>query len=144
MKIEFSPGAAGFHEAHELKKCIHRYALAEHAGQRGNILQAFEQAADEQMERPEFASLMDNAVIEDRDEERRISPLRVWWDNLMGPSSREQELALQRMEALDRAQRAEAATFDAMSETARLSHEVDALRERIRRLEAADDAPGAD
>lgn len=141
MKIQFSTGAAGFHEAHELKKSVHYHALKEHGGHRSEILERFEQAADEQMERPEFASLLEETVIEDQVEAERVSPLRVWWDSLMGPGGREQELALQRMDALNRAQRAEAATFDAMSEAAQLRIEVEQLRARIRELEQGSDEP---
>lgn len=137
MKIEFAVGASGFHQAHELKKAMHHYVNAVHHGHHSEILDVFEQAADEYMERPEFEALRENAVFEDRIEERRISPLRVWLDALMGPSAREQEMARQRIDALNRVQRAEASCFDTLAESSRMEAELEAARQRILELESA-------
>jgi truncated hemoglobin YjbI len=135
MKIEFSKGAAGFDEAHEIKKAIHHYSVTVHAGHRSEILETLEQAADEQMQKPEYETLLADAVFDDRIEAQRISRLRLWWESVMGPSDRELEMGRQRMEALDRVQRAEAATFDAVAEMAEQAREIEILKARISELE---------
>lgn len=131
MKIEFSAGASGFHEAHELKKAVRHLVNTVHHGESSDILAAFEAAADEHMERPEFADLRDQACFDDRVEASQQSALRTWWESIMGPSLREQELARQRMEALNRATHAEAVSFDAVAEAARLEKELAALQQQL-------------
>lgn len=131
MKIIFSDGDVGFHEAHELKKAIAYYANFVHDAHRGEILDRLEQLACEQMERPEYEPLRQDALLDDRLEEHRVSPLRSWLDAMLGPSAREQELAHQRIVALDRAQHAEAATFDAVAELARLESQLKELQKQL-------------
>lgn len=64
------------------------------------------------------------------------------WRRLFGPSRREMMLSEQRNEALARAERAERSSFEALTETARVARERDALKARVAELEAgAADGP---
>lgn len=136
MKIEFAPGAAGFHEAAELRAMVRVYADTQHWGHMGELMEAIDCQAAEHMDRPELEELRE-AERETPEGAAGSGRLRAVWDTLMGPGAREQELARQRLEALERAQRAEAASFDALAEAAQARQERDEALERIRQLEEA-------
>lgn len=136
MKIIFEPGEKGFHEAYELKKMVHFYANAHHEGERSPTLEGVEMTADERLDRPEFEQLLEAAEARELEQKAQTEGrLRSWWHDLMGPSTGEQEMAAQRLEALDRAQRAESACFEALADAEEIRRECEQLHTRIRKLE---------
>jgi len=92
------------------------------------VLERLNRAADNHLQRPEFASLSaPPATLEDGE----VSWLRSWF----GPSRQERRLSVQRIAALERAERAERSAFEALAETARVARERDEAVVRIRELE---------
>ncbi len=143
MKIKFDPGAEGFHEAEVLRAMVRHYLrTTEPGGRRAEFLHSLEELAQEHMESPEFDGLRAH-LGEQGDwtlppvEPSLGSRLRGLFSALTGPSRREMELSRQRIEALDRAQRAEIASFEALAETAQVARERDALREELKALKAS-------
>ena len=58
-----------------------------------------------------------------------------WWRRLLGPSRVEETLSAQRVAALERAERAERSSFEALAETATVARERDQALQRIADLE---------
>lgn len=133
MKIVFSEGETGFHEASALAAIV-RQVIADDPNDPAQIqaLDALQAAADAVLSRPEFATL--SAAREPHPEGTDEAG---WWRRLFGPSRRELLLSTQRSAALERAQRAEQSSFEALAETARVARERDEALERIRELEQA-------
>ncbi len=57
------------------------------------------------------------------------------WRSIMGPSRREVRLSKQRIAALERAERAEAISFEALAETAKVGRERDEALKKLEELE---------
>jgi hypothetical protein len=57
------------------------------------------------------------------------------WRSIMGPSRREVRLSKQRIAALERAERAEAISFEAVAETAKVGRERDEALKKLEELE---------
>lgn len=127
MKIEFSSGEAGFHEA----RVLHQLCLkaSEFDPQDTSAIQAldqYKQAATQALDAPEYATF--NQLYEPR----AVSPVVLpWWRRWLGPSRLEQRLATERANALERAARAEQSAFDSLAETARVARERDELKAQI-------------
>lgn len=134
MQISFSEGETGFHEALALRRVV-RHAVASDPGDAAEIqmLDALQAAAEAALARPEYAPLV--AAAETQPDEAPAG--RGWWRRLFGPSRREMLLSAQRGAALERAQRAEQSSFEALAETARVARERDEARARITELEQA-------
>jgi hypothetical protein len=136
MHIEFSAGETGFFEARELRAMV-RYI------ERNTVTGSFDPpllaqlmtAAEQHMARPEFAERLAANATEQPDERPLLRRLRGLWREITGPSVREEELGRQRIDALDRADHAERATFAALAEAARNAEERDATMGRVRELE---------
>jgi len=140
MKIKFDPGAAGFHEAEVLRTVVrHFLRTTEPGGRRTEFLHSLEGLAEEQMAAPEFADLR---ARRSADEDWTLAPveaslgsrIRSLFSALTGPSRREMDLSRQRIEAIDRAQRAEIASFEALAETSQVARERDELRRQLKAL----------
>lgn len=133
MQITFNEGEAGYREARALQ-AIARYARScdPHDGAEMQVIDVLQAAAEDVTARPEFASL---AAADDGGgwPGERESLWRRWF----GPSRREQLLSEQRGAALERAERAEQSSFEALGETARIARERDEARARIVELEQA-------
>lgn len=137
MHIEFHPGAAGFREATQLKRILRFYRNSHHAhGDIVTFIDAALKMADGHIQRHEFAPLREAARgHQDPDHlhqahgiMRRM--LGVFWK----PSPLEIALSAQRAEAIDRAERAEAISFDAMTEMAKANDEREAALTRVEEL----------
>ncbi len=74
----------------------------------------------------------------DREDTRLEGPI---WTRWFGPSCREQQLSRQRIEALERAKRAERSSFESLAEMARVPRERDDALKRVRELERTSDDP---
>ena len=140
MKIKFDPGAAGFHEAEVLRAMVRHYLrTTEPGGRQAEFLHSLEELAREELESPEFDELR---AMRSGEEDWSLpavetsvgSHLRGLFSALTGPSRREMELSRQRIEAMDRAQRAEIASFEALAETAQVARERDELKARLKAL----------
>lgn len=129
MRIEFSEGGAGLREAEAL------FHIS-----RGGQADEFTVRVNADLHKQACARL---AVDEARLAELRRSPgarsswprLFAKWQGFFGPSAREQELGRQRIDALERADRAEASLFEAVAEASQAVRERDALREELNRLQ---------
>jgi len=137
MQIEFHPGAAGFREATQLRRILRFYRDSHHAhGDIVTFIDAVLNMADTHIERNEFAALREAAKgHQDPDHPQQTHGilqrmLGVFWK----PSPLEVALSAQRAEAIDRAERAEAISFDAMTERANANDEKEAALTRIEAL----------
>lgn len=138
MKIEFDSGTAGYQEARELKQMVEHWVdSGGEAAHVSGLVDFLTGVADAHMQKPEFDALREaGAAGGAEDSEHQHGGLRSALHGLLGPSRREMMLSQQRVDALDRAQRAEAVSFDALAETARVGRERDQALERIEALEA--------
>jgi len=135
MKIEFESGEAGYREACELKGMVHFVTEQTVAGSHDlQLLEYLSKCATAQLERPEFEALRktESEALDDRTLRRRLA---AFWKSWVGPGRREVELATQRSHALERAQRAEQSSFEALAETAKVGRERDEALARIKELE---------
>ena len=138
MNIDFSPGAAGFREARQVKRIVSYYRTSLHAsGDIKRLLDNLDRTVDEHTERNEFRSLRES-LPDDRDLTRPIGVsgfVKRLLGKVLKPSPREVELSNQRMEAIDRAERAESVSFDAMAEMTQIQGERDDLIGKLAELE---------
>lgn len=136
MKIQFESGEAGYHEAYELKRMV-QYVLENTASGSHDlqVLSYLNDLASAHLDRPEFERLR-KTEAEPVDDRKLLHRLSALWYALRGPGRREVELATQRGQALERAQRAEQSSFEALAETARVGRERDDALVRIKELEA--------
>ncbi|MCC7410189.1 MAG: hypothetical protein IT495_00940 [Gammaproteobacteria bacterium] len=145
MDIKFAEGAAGYHEARELKdmtRCVVENTVS--GSHDRQLLDYLERTASALLERPEFESLRrdEPPPVEDRPPWRRLG---AWLRQAFGPSRRELAMARQRSEALARAERAERSAFEALAETARVGRERDEALQRLAELQARlEGSAGAD
>jgi len=138
MKIEFDSGTAGYHEARELKRMVEHWVdSGDEAAHVSGLVDFLTGLAEAQLQKPEFAELRETEADDGgEDAGHRHGGLRSALNGLLGPSRREMMLSQQRIDALDRAQRAEAVSFDALAETAKVGRERDQALQRIKALEA--------
>ena len=140
MKIEFNGSTENLHEAENVLRILHYLPMTASAEKlRGEVIR---QVLDHIREHPDGDSKI-RQLEQNRSTGlvRRLSALRRV---LMGPSSGEIELSKQRHEALDRADRAERSSFEALAEMAAVGRERDALKKdlevlrlRVKQLEDA-------
>ena len=147
MKIEFEKDINGFQEARKLKMILEHYAHSEATDKPTlliieSIIEQIESFSDD----PEFKSLSRDASVDDAAyrhyEESRtvINRLVESVRSLGGPSRKEMLLSRQRQELLERAERAEAMAFDALSETTEVARERDALARKLKDMEKPGDS----
>ncbi len=138
MNIDFAAGAAGFREARHLKRIVGYYRASVYAsGDIERLLDSLEQTVDAYVDKNEFRSLRES-LPDDRDLARPTSGFgffRRLLGMMLKPSPREVELSNQRMEAIDRAERAESVSFDAMAEMSQAQGERDDLLAKVGELE---------
>lgn len=130
MEIKFSDGEAGFYEASALRDLVRR-ARGQKASDAATtaLLERLQGLAEAHLARPEFSQLTAPQMDSTNDE-------RSWWRTWFGPSATEKQLSAQRAAALERAERAERSSFEALAETARVGRERDEARGRVAALEA--------
>lgn len=139
MDITFATGDSGFFEAFALVQ-IARLASERDPSDSDTIqlLDQLTRTGEAHCAKTEFAELRartQESIVSGDDD--------GWWRGLFGPSRREVLLSEQRIEALERASRAERSSFEALAETARVARECDELKVRIAELEARLSAAGA-
>ncbi len=139
MKIKFDSGAEGFYEARELQQMA-SYFLSHIAGgdERDKFLRSLVGVAEEHMAASEFDVLRKNAVKDGAYQpvtEVNGFSLRNMFSGLLGPTQREMELSRQRIQAQDRAQRAEISSFEALAEMAEIGRQRDQLKLKVKDLE---------
>jgi hypothetical protein len=135
MQIDFAAGEAGYREARDLRAMVRYLEQNTATGAFSPLLmERLMEACERHMGRPEFAEL---CAREPPLTDRRpwLLRLKTAWEALRGPSLREMELGHQRSDALERADRAERAGFDALSEAARNARERDLALSRVEALE---------
>ena len=140
MKIEFETDINDYQEARKFKSLIELILKHDNLDPSlTSFARSLQNQLNEFLANPKFAEFTDNAsddrYIATHDEsvdENFISSLRKFF----GPSKRELELSRQRQELISRAERAEASAFEALSETADVGRERDALKEKVKQLEA--------
>lgn len=141
MKIEFSEGDKGYAEAESILRLTRSLRATEASAKMSEELsrRAFEHLAGSDTETARM-----NAIIA-CERPSWVARAAAVWHRLWGPSGRELELSRQRGEALERADRAEHSSFEALAEMARVERERDAaleelasLRQRAARLDKSD------
>ena len=135
MELSFDEGANGFHQARALLAIARAATLLElSAAHELEVSDALKAACEVHLAHEEFTMLRAEFEV---DESARGAAAEEdsWWAKIFGPSRREQRLAAQRSAALERANRAERSSFEALAETARVARERDAARLRIAELE---------
>ena len=135
MNIDFADGDLGFLEARALL-AFAREAMLDDIDDdvQAAVLDALKTAGEVHLARPEFATLRADFAV-DASARGAAAEEDAWWARLFGPSRREQQLAAQRSDALERASRAELSSFEALAETTRVARERDAAHARIAELE---------
>ncbi len=139
MNIEFAPGAAGFREARHLSRIVGYYRESLHAsGDIAQLMGTLENVAEKQLEKSEFRVLRES-LPDDGELARDFRPgfMKRVLGTFLRPSPREMQLSSQRMEAIDRAERAESVSFDAMAEMNRILGERDDLQTKVAELKQA-------
>ena len=137
MEIRFAGGTAGFEEARALATIARCATDAEltHSHEI-QVLDTLRASAEACLARAEFSALATSAEARDG-AASDAAPGGGFWGMFFGPSRRERLLSEQRIAALERAERAERSSFEALAETARVARERDAARVRIAELELA-------
>ena len=122
MKIEFSEGANGDAEVESLLRIVCRLRSTADANRLRETLErsAFEHFSSNDAE---IARLRELIAMETASWSARVMTV---WQRYWGPSSHEMALSKQRSDALDRADRAERSSFEALAEMARVGRERDA------------------
>ena len=139
MHIEFSPGAAGFREARHLRRIVGYYRESLHAsGDIAQLMGILENVADKHLEQDEIRVLRES-LPDDEDLARDLRPgfMKRLLGTILRPSPREMQLSNQRMEAIDRAERVESVSFDAMAEMNRVLKERADLQTKVGELKQA-------
>ena len=140
MKIEFNGSTENLLEAEDVLRVLHYLPMTASAEKlRGEIIhQVFEHIR----QHPDGDSRI-RQLAQDRSA-GFVGRIFALWRGIRGPSHGEIELSRQRHEALDRADRAERSSFEALAEMATVGRERDAmkkdleaLRSRIKQLEDA-------
>lgn len=141
MKVEFGTGAKGYEEAESLLRIVRR--LHSSPGSE-NLCGELERHALDHLGGNEQELARVRELISSQ-QPTMISQAVFMWHRFWGPSSGEMELSKQRGDALERAERAERSSFEALAEMAEVGRErdmamkdVELLRQRIEQLENAD------
>lgn len=127
MEIEFHDGPEGLTEAEALFRIVHRLPSTPATEEAAAELerQALGRLGDES---EQVRSLLKNPSL--------LQHLRELKHRYLGPSNRELELARQRSEALERANRAEKASFEALADMAAVTRERDEARQELARVQS--------
>jgi hypothetical protein len=131
VKIEFSEGSGNLLEAEDLLRVLHYLSMTPSAEiLRGEIIgQVFDQFRSQPDGRSRIEHLTDGPT------RGIVGRLAALWRGIKGPSHGEIALSKQRHDALDRADRAERSSFEALAEMATVGRERDAMRNDIEVLQ---------
>jgi hypothetical protein len=141
VKVEFSKGKKGYAEAENLLRIARELGTTPDTDRLRVELErrALEHLEDDELELARVREVMAS------EQPGPMARLAAAWHRFWGPSSGEMELSKQRGEALDRADRAERSSFEALAETAQVGRErdealknVELLRERLEQFENAE------
>lgn len=138
MKITVSDDINGLQEARRLKMVLEHYQQSDIVDKPTQLLiESLLNMLNEALANPKFADFDRSSEIETiRTVDTAGSGLRSLmtgvWRWLSGPTRREQVLARQRQELIERAERAEAMAFEALAETNDVARQRD---EAVRKIE---------
>ncbi len=144
MKLEFEESINGFQEARRLRMILEHYAASDLADDITILfVESLLKEIDLTLHKPAFSQFHDQSPQALQDDFTApaggpFSPLRRWWRSAFGPSRRELLLSRQRQELIERAERAEAMAFEALSETAEVGRQRDRALLELRRIGNAD------
>ena len=145
MKINFEKNINGFQEARKLKIILEHYAHSDISDKSTVLLvESMITELNEFISDPEFASFsqgdeIDESLLETTPQRNKwLDRIISIWRTLFGPSQRELLLSKQRLELLERAERAESMAFDALTETAEVGRQRDAALRKLKELESSD------
>ena len=127
MNIDFSDPTDDSIEAEDLLRVLHYLPLTSSAEKlRGEIIR---QAFDHIRVLPDRESRIRR--LTETGTRGLVGRILALWRGIKGPSHAELELSKQRYEALDRADRAERSSFEALAEMVTVGRERDKLREKL-------------
>jgi hypothetical protein len=146
MKLEFEESINGFQEARRLRMILEHYAAPDLADTTTTLfVQSLLDEIDRTLQSPPFSRFQNESPAEPGQIARADGPLsgmRRLWRSAFGPSRREMLLSRQRQELIERAERAEAMAFEALSETAEVGRQRDRALLELRRLVNTDKGTG--
>lgn len=140
MRIEFGEGAKGHAEVESLLRIIRRLRTTPESD---HLREELERSAFDHLtgSEAEMARIRDLTAAQNPSWPVRAADL---WQRFWGPSSHEMALSKQRSDALERADRAERSSFEALADMARVGRErdeankeIEILRRRLDQLENA-------
>ena len=138
MKLEFSKGKEGYAQAENLLRIARQLGTTADTNRVLNELErhALEHLADDEAELARVREALASGLP------APMARLAAAWHRFWGPSSSEMALSKQRSDALDRAERAERSSFEALAEMAQVGRErdealknIELLRERLEQFE---------
>lgn len=142
MKFILDKDINGFQEARKLKMLLEHHNHMDVVDKTTQLfIDTLVKELDEFIASPEFeqftTSMPQLETVYDFAEEEQgfFGKIYAWWRKLTGPTKREIILSNQRHELIERAERAEAISFDAIAETAEVGRERDALLAKLNTLE---------
>lgn len=145
MKIEFETDINGYQEARKFKLLIDYILKHEELDASlkslGSSLHA---QLQEFLSNPEFSEFSDGGSDDkftSSHDESAGEGFNKLLRSFFGPGKRELELSKQRQELIMRAERAEAAAFEAIAETAEIGRERDDLRAKLKQKQTEEPKP---
>ena len=130
MRIEFSKGMQGHIEVESILRIAHRLReTAESLQLRADL--EHRALTHLQGDDRELARMRELLAL---DRPSWLARSAVVWHRFWGPSDREMELSKQRSDALERAERAEHSSFEALADMARVGRERDAANAELEKL----------
>lgn len=142
MKLEFEESINGFQEARRLRMILEHYAASDLADETTILfVESLLKEIDLTLRKSAFSQFHDRSPCEAAQDSlaapaggNPFSTVRRWWRFAFGPSRREMLLSRQRQELIERAERAEAMAFEALSETAEVGRQRDRALLELRRM----------
>ncbi len=142
MNIDFKKNVNGFQEARKLRMILEHYAYSDIADKSTHLfIESLLQELDEFLASAEFEKFnhseeLDTSFLETKSKDGNIiTKLSSIWRMVTGPSRQELLLSKQRHELIERAERAEAMAFEAISETSDVGRQRDSLLKKVKELE---------
>ena len=138
MKIEFDDALAGYQQAKQLQLILDHYSASKHCDESAKALIALMRPDIEAvMTKPEFAELENKQVNPSEPQKpSMMESISSFLHGFMGPSKLEVKLSEQRRQLVERAERAESLSFEALAETADVGKQRDEALARVKELEA--------
>jgi len=143
MKIDFDKDINGFQNARKLKMILEHYKQTDIIDKSTHLfIDSLLQELSTFLACQEFVKFnhskdLDEGIPDIKTRNFPInSRLSSLWQLITGPSKRELLLSRQRQELIERAERAEAMTFEAFAETAEIGKQRDEILEKLAKLES--------